>query len=114
MGTLTPLKPEEIQTLLEKRKSIGLGPQAKNIPFDSTIQTENKNSTVKTEMNFRDSALIDPSILVSQRDGEERATGVYKQYMTVASDDANKAESQKTKGILENLIAEEIKKVLKG
>jgi len=44
-------------------------------------------------------APIDPSILVSRRGGEERATGVYTQYMTVANDDANKAEKQKTKGI---------------
>ena len=39
------------------------------------------------------------TILVFPRGGEERATGVYKSYMTVAKDDANKAENQKTKGI---------------
>ena len=32
-------------------------------------------------------AQIDPSILVSQRGGEERATGVNKSYMTVAKDE---------------------------
>jgi len=40
------------------------------------------------------------TILVSQRGGEERATGVYTSYMTVARDDANKAENQKTTGIV--------------
>jgi len=50
-------------------------------------------------MESRELAQIDPSILVSRRGGEKRATGVYTQYMTVANDDANKAEKQKTKGI---------------
>jgi len=55
----------------------------------------------QSQMNFRESAQIDPSILGSKRGGEKRATGVYKKYMTVARDDANKAESQKTKGIFQ-------------
>ncbi len=42
---------------------------------------------------------IDPSILISQRGGDERTTGVYKQYMTVVNEETNKAENQKTTGI---------------
>src|SRR3989339_20069 len=51
-------------------------------------------------MSFRRLAQIDPSILVSRRGGEKRATGVCMSYMTVANEDANKAENQKTKGIM--------------
>ena len=50
-------------------------------------------------MSFRINC-IDPSILVSRRGGEERAAGVHFLCMTAASDDANKAENQKTKGIM--------------
>ena len=56
-------------------------------------------SSIPIATEFSGLAQIDPSILVFSRGGEEEATGVYKSYMTVAKDDANKAENQKTKGI---------------
>ncbi|OGT98043.1 MAG: DNA internalization-related competence protein ComEC/Rec2, partial [Gammaproteobacteria bacterium RIFOXYB2_FULL_38_6] len=52
-----------------------------------------------SQINFQRLVHIDPSILASRRGGKEKATGVYKQYMTVENDDANKAERQKTKGL---------------
>ena len=60
-------------------------------------------SLYQSQMSFHGLAQIDPSILVSQRGGEEKATGVYMSYMTVANDDANKAENQKTKGIIQQI-----------
>src|SRR3989339_1702323 len=41
----------------------------------------------QSQINFRGLAQIDPSILGIPRGGEERATGVYMSYMTVANDE---------------------------
>jgi len=69
-------------------------------PFEKSLyRSPDPNVVYQSQLNFRGLAQIDPSILVSRRGGEEQTTGVYTQYMTVVSNDANEAEKQKTKGI---------------